>query len=405
MDTKTKAAFEKALNNFDAHPLKGQTLKDFYVDTFTKRIVKKITNDIRLYSKTKKILVIGHRGCGKSTILNKVAEGLDKEYHVVSFSVLTELNRYDVEIVDLLLTIYMQLLKSSSEENSKHVSEFDKIMKPVREKLHLTEVGLNLIRVITLKFKKEEETRVIIRKTFLTQIDELHTRIKNVCVDLFSQLQKDVLIIIDDLDKLEFKSAENIFIKQFESLTIEEARTVFTFPLETHYSQTFNPVRNQYEEIFLPLINVHAASGDSETVYEELKELIFKRIDPGLIEESALRIFIKFSGGLLRDLIHFLQNGCDIALLDESNVITKAIAEEVVKEFIIGYERSFDFTKYGAAAELILKNHHRKNVDQLLLSDLLKFLFVLEYRPQNNAWFDLHPCLREVMRKYEVTDD
>ncbi len=79
--------FAKAYNNFDSKPLSGENLKRFYVNDFTKQSIDQIMTTIRITERfKKKILIIGHRGCGKSTILNKVAENLKDEYHIVSFS-------------------------------------------------------------------------------------------------------------------------------------------------------------------------------------------------------------------------------------------------------------------------------------------------------------------------------
>jgi ABC-type uncharacterized transport system ATPase component len=60
------------------------------------------------------MLVIGHRGCGKSTILNKVAEELINDFHIVSFSAADTLNMNDVETIDILISIYLQVLDSMS---------------------------------------------------------------------------------------------------------------------------------------------------------------------------------------------------------------------------------------------------------------------------------------------------
>ncbi len=81
-----------AYNNFDSRPLSRQNLRAFYVDNFTKDAVKSIKTTIKISEKYRKMLVIGHRGCGKSTILNKVSEELNNDFHLVSVSAKEKLN-------------------------------------------------------------------------------------------------------------------------------------------------------------------------------------------------------------------------------------------------------------------------------------------------------------------------
>jgi signal recognition particle GTPase len=104
--------FVKAYNNFDSRPLAGESMRKFYVDDFTKDITHSIIKTIQITERFRKILIIGHTGCGKSTILNKVAEELKDQYHVVAFSVADKLNLMDIETIDILTTIYLQLICS-----------------------------------------------------------------------------------------------------------------------------------------------------------------------------------------------------------------------------------------------------------------------------------------------------
>ncbi len=108
-------ALENAYNNFDSRPLSGETLKRFYIDDFTKDAVNSIRTTIKISERFRKMLVIGHRGCGKSTILNKVAEELRNNFHLVSFSAADTLNMNDVETIDILEDV--KKIASESQRN------------------------------------------------------------------------------------------------------------------------------------------------------------------------------------------------------------------------------------------------------------------------------------------------
>ena len=139
-------AFVQAYNNFDYRPLKGEGLRKFYVDDFTKDTVKSIKTTIKITERFRKILVIGHTGCGKSTILNKVAEELKDHYHIVNFSVADELNMMDIDTIDILMVIYMQLIHTAKERGIERplLQGFEGFIK---ENLKLEEVGVDLLKL------------------------------------------------------------------------------------------------------------------------------------------------------------------------------------------------------------------------------------------------------------------
>ncbi len=164
--------FSKARNNFTPHPLSGEELKKFYVDSFNASVTDEISITIRTTESYQKILIIGHRGCGKSTILNKIVGDLDKEYFILSFSVADVLNLMDVETVDLLLATYMQLLESINTRNIPHsLDSFEEMMGFAKKKFKLKEVGVSLLKILSFKIQVENESRKAIR-------DELRTRIE-----------------------------------------------------------------------------------------------------------------------------------------------------------------------------------------------------------------------------------
>lgn len=393
-------ALERALNNFDVQPLSGETLKTFFVEDFVKKTIARIKTTIRRYSRTKKILIIGHRGCGKSTILNKVSADLRDEYFTVTFSILKKLNRQDINTIDLLITTYMEiLLEMEWNKITDRFDAFDKLMDPVRKKLNLTEIGVSLIKILNFKIKVEEETRKIVRSEYQTQVERLHSHLREACVDIYDKTKREPLVIIDDLDKLDTETAEKIFIRDYDLLTLDQARTVFTFPLDTHYSQLFNPVKDQYKDIFIPVMALKVGETEQTDTYDDLRQLIYKRIDSSFIDDDAVNYFIDQSGGLLRDVIRFMQNACEQALLDETLPITTDMAEEVISQATFDYIRRFDHNKYGPAADIIDRTKNRDDVDQAILIDLLKYLFALEYRSRDDIWYELHPCLKLAMEK------
>ena len=415
-------ALTEAYNNFDSRPLAGETLRKFYIDDFTKDEVKSIKKTVKISKKFCKMLVIGHRGCGKSTIINKVAEELKDDFHIVSFSAGETLNMNDVETIDILISIYLQLINSMNESKIKvPIQRFEDIMKSVKNKLKLTETGLNLWRTLSFKIKVENESRAALREEFRNQVEILDNGISDCIAGIYKHYQdkntswedeedddsppwedeeltpgKDVLIIIDDLDKLDTKFAEKVFFNDSHLLTMSKAKIIYTFPLETYYCPSFRKHKDRYKTQYISLVVVDQDK-NGDIGIKQLERLILKRIDQQYITEEALKEMILSSGGLLRDLVQFMQDACAEALVDDSTVIDKDVAEAVINETVNDYYRLFDFPNYADEVQKIASGLQRQELENEKLIYLLQNLFILEYRFERKLWYDAHPCLKRVL--------
>jgi len=398
--------FVRAYNHFDAKPLIGEDLERFYIDDFTCDSVNEILTTVRITERFKKILIIGHRGCGKSTILNKVAEQLQNEYHIVSFSASDVINMMDVEAGDILLSTYLMVLDSIKKENTFQglIGKFSNFFRNILKSLKLEEIGTGeLLEIISFKFKVESETRLEIRKNLVDQIRVLQKNLSEACKEISRKKNKDVLIIIDDLDKLETKFAEIVFFKNSEILSHPEVKMIYTFPLDTYYCDAFIRIHDRYADQFIPLVTLYDANGNYiESSQQSLTNLILRRIDENLITKDALKIVINMSGGLLRDLVRLMQDACKLAIVETSDVIDNDIIESTINEHINDYYRIFDYQEYADKVSTIAET--KQKIDNKTLVYLLRYLFVLEYRHGRNKklWYDVHPCLKKTLedKKY-----
>ena len=241
-----------------------------------------------------------------------------------------------------------------------------------------------------------------LREAFINQIDTLNNNITACIKGIYKHYErkdnqgKDVLIIIDDLDKLDTKFAEKVFLKDSHILTIPEAKIIYTFPLETYYCPAFNTCRDRYEAQFISLVVVDKKK-NGNTGIEQLEKLVLQRIDKQYIDEEALKQMIVFSGGLLRDLMKFMQDACKKAIVNNSDIIDNNIAEKVINETANHYIGSFDFPKYREDVNKIASELQRYQINNDDLIYLLHYLFVLQYRLNDKLWYDVHPCLKKVL--------
>ena len=275
-ETKPELEFKKAYNYFDPKPLEIKQLEEFYIEYFSQSAVKELKTTIDITEKYRKLLVVGHRGCGKSTVLNKICQDIQEkknQYTIVAFSASDVVNISEIEAIDILFAIYFRVFEKTLQSDSKE--QLDKINKqrpndnigggtnllpnaskvPVKEELEssvatipiiknqfqelfkklsipigLSDVNVSLLGLISFKYKVESETRSNVRIKLKEETKELQRNIKNACDTLKSITKKETIIIIDDLDKLSSDVAKNIFFKNYNLLSDTPSKVIYTFP-------------------------------------------------------------------------------------------------------------------------------------------------------------------------------
>jgi hypothetical protein len=348
------------------------------------------------------MLLIGHRGCGKSTLLNKVAEELADNYDVVSVSVANELDMTDIETVDILLLIYLRLLTLLDRnwlihflEKNSAAKEFIASLKKI---LNLAESvrDVELLNVLAVKFKLKNQSPVETRRELYAKITELLNNIETVCHEIETHKNKSILIMVDDLEKLPAQISEKIFFENRFLLTLPKVKIIYTFPLEACYRSAYVQMSHHYDDLLIPIVRLKNKDGqDDLTNIASLWKLINRRISADLIKTEAWNYFIDNSGGLLRDLVKFMQDACKLAIVEEKEVIDLGIAHQVVSKYANGYCRIFDTAKYKHAIDQIVNSKEKEGNEEL--GYFLQHLLVLEYRQQQQIWYDIHPCLKTAL--------
>lgn len=353
----------------------------------------------------RKILIVGQRGCGKSTILHKVAERLRETYHIVFYEEETErhlnVRELDVEPVDVLLAIYLQVLESAR-ELPKTKNLYDKLVAGPFKSLmaFLTNVEITT-EIISFKLRSEKESREAIRAGLHKQMKQLQENLATACQEIQTVTKKEVLVIFDGLDKLSKEVATQVFFKDSQTLIDPRVKIVYAFPLHAYYHNDFATLASCEIE-YIPSIAFSTKDGvEIEESKESLRKVVLKRIDASLLEMEALDYLIQMSGGVLRHLTQLMQKSCFLAKREEK--ITRAIAEQAVDNFMWDFNRLFDFPLYMQNVIMIAQTKQRDTVSNDALTYLLHYLFVLEYR-HGMRWYNLHPVLHQLLQKLGKTN-
>ena len=147
-------------NNFKVTPLEtGEDFKKLYVERPIKsKIIEKLK--IRIENseskKYEKYLFIGHRGCGKSTELNRLPLMLDSsKFSIIQYSVKDVIDINDINVNDFLLAMALKIYVHGENNGVRFPKGFkEEFMElPIRDECKAKVLRENAIKVFNLDLK------------------------------------------------------------------------------------------------------------------------------------------------------------------------------------------------------------------------------------------------------------
>jgi len=440
MSLKRTENLEGTMQSLDIMPLSIDLLNEFYVNTIEgrgdnpikhiERLILNNTNDT-----PKHILFSGYRGCGKTTELNYLTKSLvEKGIFVINFSVYKELDPVTINHVDLYIVLMEKLLKLSKEKGLKIDDAFVEKLKLWTETDEIRTIkslegsvgveakaGVEVKKGIPFLAKffgslsasvkasgsyKKEITSKIEPKLF-ELIGNVNLLIGIVKRQLWKENIQNLLIIIEDLDKLDIPKAQELFYDYSPFLNQIAANTIFTFPISLLYHTKFNTIKSYFSDICeLPTIKVFNRDGSPNKEGREiLRKIVGRRMSLDLFEEDVLESFLVKSGGCIRDLFRMLLTASSRALDYEKEKISRkeyckaywrlrneyanSIAEKRQDGEVIKYE------EYIKALILTYESADKTPPNSNAVLDLRQNLCILSYN--DTQWFDLHPVVKDFL--------
>ena len=392
--------------------LLNDDLEKYYVEIEQNEInIKDLQNRLELGLETRepiKLLFTGHRGSGKSTALNKLVSNLDSRFFIVHYNVFDLLDYNDVYYIDVLFSILTKMLEKA--ENDK-IDLDKKLLERVNnwgssilksetsEKVVAGGVGLNIpfnLLEVMGRMKSENKTKKEVRKEIEPRVSEL-VSIINDTISEIEKTRKQVLIIIDNLEKIDLTKAQHLFYDHATQLTQPLCKIIYTFPISLKSSDNFMQIKINFSHVSNhPNIKIHEREGPEHPYSkgrEFMKEIVSKRVSPDMFEPDALEYIIDMSGGVVREFIRIIRDSAVRAITRKKDLIDKDIAVEVVNGLKNIYQAQLSDEDY----KVLIEVHQTKDIkrDEQLVG-LLHNLSVLEYR-NDRSWCDLNPIVRAIL--------
>ena len=386
-----------------------------------------------------KFILTGHTGCGKSTLLAGLGLRLTEkgDYFVVRYSISDTIERSAVDHVNILFSMALELIETAEKHSiqlpkgtkrefyqwlGKHTqTETEDILNEIELGTKTTgKLGIPLLLEFIANVKSKLRVSSVIRQEISTefarrtsdlvaQIDQLQSHIENAT-------GKKVLVIIDDLDKLELSTTEIIFSQNIQSLIDPNLAIIYTLPIATLREVTIkNSITRYINQIhtmrvakFYKKENVRKVDRVPDPLcIDVFTKILQLRLPLDSTDPNIELQMILFSGGVLRELIRIADRCCNKVKLklrgqikrQEWNEPEAKIDQQTLNEVItdLRLERSevlgrVDFDMLLA----IYKNFQPQDTENQRFLDLLHGLYILEYR-NAKLWYDLNPIVRDLL--------
>jgi energy-coupling factor transporter ATP-binding protein EcfA2 len=388
-------------------------------------------------TKTGKQLLTGHRGCGKSTLLAELRLRLLEtgRYFIVMFSIADTIEESAVDHVNILFSTAVELLQAAERQEvklkpglkrdlyrwlGKHTQTESEAVEAAIEATG--EVGLKagLLLEFLAKIKSTLKVNSVVRQEISTEFarktSDLISRLNEIQAYLANATGQRILVIIDDLDKLDLSVTSTLFRDNIKPLLDPSFPILYTIPIATMQEVL---VKRRIEDYVTKIHVMPVAKFFGREVVRLsdripdagmmaiFLEVLDRRLPDELIEPGLREAIVLKSGGILRELIRIMDLCCAACLqelrrqirkqqFDQPEVrINEAVLEKVLGDLRINYATPLGQSDYDLL-KVIYDQLSPPSAEDARFRTLLQGLYILEYR---NAvrWHDLNPLVTDLL--------
>lgn len=423
------------INAFSPEPLKIEQMNEFYCkDTMEYRMSDKYSSPIedifdicQEEGEYNAFLLLGHRGCGKSTELNYMSEKfVSKGYNIKTIACSMDLDLFNIVYSDLFILMGEALLEIAKELNCKvdknileKIKNFwiegEEILSSQNLAATSIEGGisaepsgilsvLNIFARIKADLKYNEETRKEYRRKISIHSSDWIRLMSCVSKTISEKTGgKKPVIIFEDLDKLNPEDAWKVFYNYAALLSGMDFPVIYTFPIALSYDARFSAMEGYFITKTLPMIKIETIEGSP---YQEgiqiIQNIVEKRAKLDLFENGVLQELILYTGGSLRDLFQAINSAAKRAERRESESISIEDAKRALEELKTSLTRRIEKKNYEFLLN-ICKGNKELIEDKEMLLKMLQASVVLEYN--GKRWHNVHPLIVQFFKEQGLMEN
>lgn len=412
------------INAFSPAPLQMNQMDEFYCKgTMEYRTSDKYDSPIedifdgcRNPEERTAFLLLGHRGCGKSTELNRMSKRLISQgYCVKTIACGMDLDLFNIVYSDLFILMGEALLEivedlgceieedilndimgfwseGTETVTSQEIGAIDLEVGMSAENGGIFKNILKIFAKIKADLKFNEEIRKEYRRKISVRSSEWIRMLGRVSEEIANKAGgKYPIIIFEDLDKLNPEDAWKVFYNYAAILSGMMFPVIYTFPIGLSYDIRFSAMESYFVTKTLPMIKI-------ETIKNQpflegmgiIQEIVKKRTNLQLFEENVLGNLIQYTGGSLRDLFYAINSSAKRAERRNSETVSMEDAERALEELKTSLTRRIEEKDYKFLLNIYKGNKERIENKEMLLK-MLQASVVLEYN--GKRWHNVHPLV------------
>jgi hypothetical protein len=371
------------------------------------------------------LLFTGHRGCGKSTELQRLKKEWDGPYRVIYVESDREIDSKDADYTDLYLVIIKQvsddLARLKLKFDAKLLKAFeqwfqeitDETEESVEKSISLgaeAEAGIEipflskLMTKLLAQIKGSNVQKQKIRTTLQQDVGRLKDDMNQLLLDAFSKVQqrgyeKGYLIIFDNLDRVPLVVGDRLYFDYANQLQQLNCTVIYTAPISVVYSD--KNLNNAFgRPNVMPMVNIYDFKGarqpleyDLDSV-KKLAQLVVKRVDHKLLfaADQLVVALAEASGGHVRQLMQMTATACLTAATRGHERVEAEDVRYAIQQEQINFQRVIPARHYPLLVEMCKTKQIAQNEDGQ------KMLFntsVLEYETDELSWHYINPVIKE----------
>ncbi|MEI6065349.1 MAG: hypothetical protein WCQ26_12200, partial [Pseudanabaena sp. ELA748] len=283
------------------------------------------------------------------------------------------------------------------------------------------DVGFDLkfLEVFSAKLQQEKSFRDGIETTFAKKISDLVGKIDRLAAAIQIKTQKPVIVIIDDLDKLDLPLVEAIYRNNIKALFSPQIRIVFTIPVSAIQEPQVMGALNSEGVVrphlfpvakFFPKDDRH--NPEVEPIAKNLNiflKVLEKRIPDGLIAPQTARAMVLKSGGVMRELVRIARECCTECMVQieiEPDRDDIAIDEEIFNVALQNLRHDFTRQIGSSLYNLLVQIYETSEAEDSSNEGFVKLLhglMVLEYE-NSSLWYDVHPIVVDLLKQKKLIE-
>lgn len=361
-----------------------------------------------------KLLLTGQKGSGKSWALKRLAEQLRGKFTVVNVSATDSagVTLPDADVQDLLLLLASSLAVECwpGETRMREGVQVDKdtAAKLGRWVTLLSDAGIPSVPARVEGWTAELTAWVVKLATRMRSDEALRAKLREVPAEDMAEVARamlavlrgrgrDVVVLFDDVDKLDLASAKQVFLSQSTVLATLNCRMVLTYPFSLNLDGVGRHGIAMQSEV---LRNVKVTRPDGPGVPDQalkyFRDLLGKVMNPALVDDDALELAVRLSAGLPREFGLLLQKACLHAYYADLLRIDVHAIEAAERELRIDMIRASQ-TEATRTALLAIRRDRRLARDED--RRFLDMNLVVEH-VNGTAWYDVHPILADTVDEW-----